>query len=226
MRHLYTKIKNLIKRGYVSKLFDDSNTIPAVEVSYLGKNGIAELLNPYGFNAMPPLGTQVLIFSVNSVEANRICLAYSQKNRFKNLNEGEVVVGNPVQETYIKFDDEGDIIVEVKRDFEVNVQRNVKVTVGRDMDIDISGGRDINIDIARDMNADIDRDLNLDVARNININIPGNINITNANTVNVDASQVNLGTGGAAIARAGDPVQVNLGTGIGTITAGGTNTSI
>lgn len=50
--------------------------------------------------------------------------------------------------------------------------------------------------------------------------------------VNVNGSQVNLGEGGAAIARVGDSVQVTITTGSsagtynGTITSGGVNTSI
>ena len=52
------------------------------------------------------------------------------------------------------------------------------------------------------------------------------------NTANVKADQVNLGEGGAPIARQGDPVQVTVtggssaGTYSGTITAGGANTLI
>jgi hypothetical protein len=52
-----------------------------------------------------------------------------------------------------------------------------------------------------------------------------NVNLK-ANNVTVDAAKVDLGVGGAEIARKGDAVQVDSGTHIGTITGGGTNTSI
>lgn len=62
---------------------------------------------------------------------------------------------------------------------------------------------------------------------NGNIEIESTADITiKANNVAVDATKVDLGTGGQKIARKGDPVQVNTGTGLGTITDGGTNTSI
>lgn len=49
----------------------------------------------------------------------------------------------------------------------------------------------------------------------------GTVTLSSIGTVNVNAASVNLGgSGGAAIARAGDAVQVNTTTGIGTITAG------
>ena len=47
----------------------------------------------------------------------------------------------------------------------------------------------------------------------------------NSQQVDVNASIVNLGEGGAPIARVGDTVQVSTVTGLGTITTGGVNTS-
>lgn len=47
-----------------------------------------------------------------------------------------------------------------------------------------------------------------------------------ADNVSVNANTVDLGVGGAKIARLGDTVHVSLATGDGTITSGGTNTSI
>lgn len=59
-----------------------------------------------------------------------------------------------------------------------------------------------------------------------NITIKGEVVDVEATTVNVNATTTNLGSGGQPIARLGDAVVVNPATGIGTITAGGTNTSI
>ena len=62
----------------------------------------------------------------------------------------------------------------------------------------------------------------------IDIDSSGKINITSSGDVDVDAPKVNLGTGGAQIARIGDTVAVTVGgtPGTGTITSGGVNTSI
>lgn len=65
----------------------------------------------------------------------------------------------------------------------------------------------------------------IDVAGDVKISASGNATVT-ASVVDVDASAVNLGSGGQPIARVGDAVAVSTGTGIGTITAGGVNTSI
>lgn len=63
---------------------------------------------------------------------------------------------------------------------------------------------------------------------NLEISVTGDVNLTVSGNVNIDASQVNLGSGGNEIARKGDNIVVNVGGSdyTGTITTGGTNTSI
>ena len=105
-------------------------------------------------------------------------MGYSQAERFKNLESGEVVVGNPVTQSFVKFDKDGNITIDSKKD--------------------------------------------------VTINSTAEINVTSSGSVNVDAPVVNLGSGGLPIARTGDAVTVTIsGTPhVGTITGGGTNTSI
>lgn len=214
MRELYTKIKNAIKFGFTTRYTPDTENVPIVEVSYLKKPGkLAELISPYGLSVGLPANTQVLVFSVGGVEGRRVAIGWSQIDRFKNLNEGEVVLGNPKTGAHIKFDERGNIRIEAKdgngdviiiaqRDLTIDVTRDIRITVGKDFYIDISGGKDMNIEVDRDINIEAGRD------------------------VNIDAQQTNLGVGGNQIARIGDTVQVNTTTGIGTITSGGINTSI
>lgn len=189
MKSLFTKIKNLIKRGYVSKVLDDDKELPFQQVSYLGKIGYSERLSPYGLDSNPPQDIQVLVFSVNGVESNRLSMAYSQANRFKGLKEGEVVVGNPETQAYIKFAE--DNTIEIKATQSVTIEapsitiKNGTISIESDADISVTG------------------------------------------TANINATQINLGSGGPQIARKGDAVLVNVGgtdyTGV--ITGGGTNTS-
>ena len=89
-------------------------------------------------------------------------------------------------------------------------------------------------------------DINVNSMNNYNLNVAGVANITivgdaiikcanadlTAENVDVHAKAVNLGDGGKPIARVGDQVEVNVTSGssagkhMGTITSGGTNTSI
>lgn len=79
----------------------------------------------------------------------------------------------------------------------------------------------------RNNNGNID----INTESNVNITAGGNAEVT-ATNVNVHASETNLGDGGQQIARVGDSVEVSItsgsssGTWSGTITSGGTNTSI
>lgn len=100
--------------------------------------------------------------------------------------------------------------------------------------IRITPDGDLIVDVKNNTNVTVGGDANLTIDGAANVVINGDCNLT-ASTVNVDASQTNLGTGGQQIARLGDQVTVQVigvqpgGATIeatGTITEGGTNTSI
>jgi phage gp45-like len=194
-------IKNIVKRAYISNTATDDKNYHIVQISYLSptKTVNAELLNPYGVYTNPPQGLQVLSFSVQGHEENKICMAYSQSDRFKNLAEGEILLGNTKTQSYVKFDKDGNIIIDSK----------AKITINGAQDITIDSKAKINVTSSEEINVSTDQDVNL-----------------KANTVNVDANKVDLGVGGQQIARLGDAVEVDPDTGIGQITGGGTNTSI
>lgn len=68
-------------------------------------------------------------------------------------------------------------------------------------------------------------------AGHLSVTVKGNVSLS-AQQVDIDAAVTNIGVGGQAIARVGDSVEVNVvggssaGTHSGTITSGGSNTSI
>lgn len=93
--------------------------------------------------------------------------------------------------------------------------------------------KDGNVTISTKGNVVVEEAVNINITNSgqTNITTSGSANVK-ASSVNVDASVTNLGVGGNKIARIGDSVQVNVtsgsssGTWSGTITSGGTNTSI
>lgn len=142
---ILTKTQNLVKRGYVSLLDQDDKNVPHNQVSYLGKTGISERISPYGLYANLPKDTQVLLFSVCGDEANLAHIGYSQDKRFKNLKNGEVLVGNPQTQSYVKFDADGNIEVEAKGKLIINVSgdaeikaNNVKIDAAK-VDLGVGG---------------------------------------------------------------------------------------
>lgn len=144
MKMLYTKIINLVKRAYVSKSLPDNKEANVTQVSYFGKAGTSEVVSPYGVYVNLPKDLQVLLFAVQGQEDNRACIGYSQADRFKNLKEGEVLIGNPKTKTFIKFNENGSITIDSKSKIEItsagelniNVTGAVKLTASGSVDID------------------------------------------------------------------------------------------
>lgn len=190
---VYTKVCNLIKRGIVTLSGADSANFARCQVSYMGKVKNVEIVFPYGLAANLPKESLVLLFSVMGQEENMAGIGNLPGSRFKNLKEGEVVVGNPLTGAYVKFDEVG--AVSVYGATTVNITAAGTVAIASD---------------AVTVNCDSD----------VTVTATGDATL-NCKSCTIDATDgVTLGTGGLAIARVGDAVAVDPATHIGTITAG------
>lgn len=135
IQDIYKKLKSIVKRAYVSRANDDSGDDPATQITFFGnKTDDAERISPYGLYTNLPEDTQVLLFCISSHGEDKSVMGYARKDRFKNLEEGEVVVGNIISGTFIKFNNDGSIDVEA--------DGNVNITTPGEINID---GGDINI---------------------------------------------------------------------------------
>jgi hypothetical protein len=186
MKWLLAKVMNLITYGVVSAVSTDTTDYPIMQISYMGRTANAARISPYGLCSNPPLKAKVVHWNVLAQEENKVGFAFSQQNRFKPLKAGEVVVGNPTSQSYIKFHEDGTI--------EIVSAKKVLLTGADDMEVTIAG----------------------------------DVKLTASGNVDVDATQVNLGVGGAQIARLGDNVTTIIGgtPEVGTITSAGINTSL
>lgn len=211
------KTKNIVKRSYVSRVGKDDGNYNITQITYFGeKSDNTEVIMPYGLYANLPKDLQTLTFAVNSNEENLASIGYSQRNRFKNLKEGEVIVGNEQTKSFVKFDSEGNIEIDSKNEIIINSAKKVTLTItSEDLEINVNSGK---VKVTSSGDTEI-------TANKVKITSSGDTEVNAAN-VKVNATKTDLGTGGAQIARLGDAVQVSLSTGIGTITSGGTNTSI
>lgn len=96
----------------------------------------------------------------------------------------------------------------------INTKNNINSYEENKLVIDYNGNS-ISIDSSGNINIDSSNDLNITSSGDVTIN---------CNTAQINASETHLGSGGQPIARVGD--QVTVGSDVGTITSGGTNTSI
>lgn len=132
---MWHHITSIIKRGYVSRVTSDDKQFQIAQISYLGKTVSCEIISPYGLSVNLPENTSVVMFTILGDEANRAAIGYSQEGRFKNLKPGEVVVGNPKSNCYIKFDENGNIIIFTNNDVSGIVNGKINITVTGDVDL-------------------------------------------------------------------------------------------
>jgi len=77
----------------------------------------------------------VLMFNVQGQEENRAGMANLTRQRFKNLKEGEVALGNYLTGSVVKFLENGDIEVTANGDQNVTVSGDVNLTVAGSVNV-------------------------------------------------------------------------------------------
>lgn len=127
---MISKLVNMIKKATIKNLFADNQNAQIVQIQYLNKTAVSELINVYGISSLPPIGSQFVAFNLGGEEGNKFGFPYSPAQRFKNLKEGEVVVGNVKTGASVKFNADGSI----------SVSANGEVTISGS-DVIINGGK-------------------------------------------------------------------------------------
>lgn len=112
----WRKIYNTItlKRCTVESV-DDKSDFPTMQVKYLKQViKIVQKLGIYGVCSNPPKGSNGILFPIMGSDSNIACLADDIANRFKDLKEGELVIGNYLTKAFIKFSQDGGIEIHAK----------------------------------------------------------------------------------------------------------------
>lgn len=114
--------------GAVSAKSDDSGSRPELVVSYQNRQIKTYPIYTYGYSCVPPVGqTQAVITQVAASDSNTISFASSPQIRFKNLQEGEVKVGNYLTNSFVFF--RRDSTIEINSTESVIIQAAESVTV-------------------------------------------------------------------------------------------------
>jgi hypothetical protein len=223
LQQIYNKVLNSVRKAYISLSNDDSGDYPTAQVTYQGKQNNALQVSPYGLNSNPPEETLAILGRIGN-EENLTIIPYACKERFKNLKKGEVTLGSPATGSYVKFLADGGIEILAKNNIEVTVTGDCNLIIKNNININVTG--DCNL-TANNVKATATNDLEM-VAKKITLTaddiewICGSYNFTFGTGGVFDTNaKVNLGSGGAAIARKGD--QVQIGSDVGTIIEGSSN---
>jgi len=109
----------MIKQVIITAINDDTSDFPRAQVFYMGKEGLATRISPYGYCYMPPLDTWGVSWSMRSEESSKVVMFSELEKRLKELQPGEVGIHNPETGSYIKFKENGDIDIESQNNINV-----------------------------------------------------------------------------------------------------------
>jgi phage baseplate assembly protein gpV len=202
MQQVKNFVTNIIKRCFITKAGADNQQFPVSQISYLEKTSDCEIVMPYGLYGNPPANSMGILFHPFGEEQNRMGIFNVTGSRFKNLKEGEVVAGNPLTLSNIKFDKDGNVTITVKN--------NLQITVDVDNNITISGSYNLNAATDATIESPI-------------INLVGNVVVSGTLTANGGAITMtggNFNTSGDVIAQ-GTSLHTHV---HGGVTPGGSNT--
>lgn len=113
---------------------DIKGKFPTVQITYMGRTSDASVAEPYGTHGSSPLDTACLLITIGD-EGNKYIIPLSAQTRPEGLKEGEFVTGNFKVGSIIKFDENGNILIQSKG--EVNIEAT-KITAN--CDIEVTGG--------------------------------------------------------------------------------------
>lgn len=123
---LENKIRHLNKITYLVSEQKDGNQFYNAQVSYMSMVNESVIWYPYGMAANTPIDSFGITFNITGNQENQVTFPYSWDKRFTGLKSGEVIVGNPVKQTSIKFDEDGNITITSTGN--VTIQGDLKVT--------------------------------------------------------------------------------------------------
>lgn len=124
---IFTKIQNLIRLSKTTLSNKDDKPYPYSQVTYNGKVANAMTVSPYGLYSQAPINSLALMFQMFGEEENLAAICFDPESRFKGLASGDVVVGNPLTGSYIKFPMTKELTITSASDLILNVTGNVTI---------------------------------------------------------------------------------------------------
>lgn len=172
-------VRNMIKRATITRDIVDKGPFLGGQAAWASeKSGDIEIVEPWGFHSVPPIGSIALMLSVLGHEENRAAFVNDPTKRLRGLKPGEVAVGNWPARSYIKFLNNGDI--------QITGSNNAVITLTKDMNLTVKG--DTNINITGNNNITITGNNVINVSGDTTINSSGDLSATVGGDLSVDVS--------------------------------------
>jgi len=139
MLDIKQSIKNLVKWCCITKSSADNKQFPVAQITSLEKVADCVILYPYGLYANAPTGALGVMFCMEGDEQNKAAIVNVTDARVKNLKEGEVVTGNPITGSCIKFDKDKNMVLTVNNDLQISVNNDNQVTINGSYNLTVAG---------------------------------------------------------------------------------------
>lgn len=184
---MITKLVNLIKYALKSASRPDDKAYPTMQISYMGKLSDALNLTPYGLYYNLPVNSTCAVFNAVGASENLFAIGNTPTLRFKNLEEGELVIGSPLSRSNTRYKTDGDV--------EIDITQNEQIT------------------IAGNSSKIADGALTIEGVDSLSVTSTGVVTISGSSVVINASVTVNgaLNATGAVVTNSGLPGEVNLG---------------
>ncbi len=130
LNSLVVLIRSMIRKTLTADFQRNGSVNYQTITDFQGGNGYADTYYPYGYGAAPPVNTPTIQMSSGGRSTDQIAFPYCAGSQWKfdNGDEGSVIVGNPVTQTYIKFKSDGSIEIKVGSGNKVMVDGDIEAT--------------------------------------------------------------------------------------------------
>lgn len=107
------------------------------DVTYMGKSIETQVFHDYGFYSSPPVGSFGFCLNPRSEETDRISMMFHPKHHPIDIKAGETIIGNFVVKASLKFDQDGNGILELPSNLVIHCA-NLNATVSGDATVETS----------------------------------------------------------------------------------------
>lgn len=126
---MFSSIQNIITRCKTTNAANDANKYQQQQIESFGIAQMAQVVYPYGYNASAPVNCDCIGFNIMAAAENKIIIPQDSISRIKKLEPTEVAIGNPHKQSFIKFDKDGNILIQASADQTINISGNCSINV-------------------------------------------------------------------------------------------------
>lgn len=183
-------MRYLARKAILSLVIADDSVYPRAQVKSNGVTRDVMRFSPYGLDSQPPEGALALVLALNGRPDDLLALFSTPTNRYKDLDPGDVKIGNPEAESFVYFRRSGEVIFKVpKGNLTIDLDQGESViTLAGDVNVEITGSLTISAtdgftvegDTVFDGNLTMTGDLSVDGSTEFTgpVDITGNTSIT------------------------------------------------